>query len=176
VRFVEFLKTTVMLSAGAATALAAVTVLAAANSSDTRVVPFAVGWWVLAALIGLRLGRRAETSPPIARLLASARATNTLPEHRPGAIVLNRLWPLLLFTLLAGGLGFLAPQIPAIATGFALSLALAWRRQHAAVAAIEERDGARFYVRPTSPLRPMSLERTPGFKAFRPEGTNGALT
>jgi hypothetical protein len=176
VRFVEFLRTTVLLSAGAATALAALTVLAAANDSNARLVPFAIGWWVLAALIGLRLGRRAETNPPIARLLAGARATNTLPEHHPGTVVLNRLWPLLLFMLLAGGLGFLAPQIPAIATGFAIIWALAWRRQHAAVAAIEERDGARFYVRPTSPLRPMSLERTPGFKAFRPERTNGALT
>ena len=70
-----------------------------------------------------------------------------LPEHRPGAILLNRLWPLLLFTLLAGGLAFLAPQIPGIAAGFAIIWSLAWRRQHSAVAAIEERDGARFYVR-----------------------------
>ena len=103
--------------------------------------PIAVGWWVLAALIGLRLGRRAETNPPIARLLAGAKASTTLPEHRPGAILLNRLWPLLLFTLLAGGLAFLAPQIPGIAAGFAIIWALAWRRQDAAVAAIEERDG-----------------------------------
>ena len=99
------------------------------------------GWWILAALIGLRLGRRAETTPPIARLLAGARASTALPEHRPGAILLNRLWPLLLFTLIAGGLAFLAPQIPGIAVGFAIIWALAWRRQHAAVAAIEERDG-----------------------------------
>ena len=68
------------------------------------------------------------------------------------------------------------PQVPAIATGFAIIWALAWRRQDAAVAAIEERDGARFYVLRTSPLRPMALERTPGFKALRPEQTNGAVT
>ena len=54
--------------------------------------------------------------------------------------------------------------------------ALAWRRQDAAVAAIEERDGASFYVRRTSPLRPMSLLRTPGFKASRAENVNGAVT
>jgi hypothetical protein len=176
VRFVDFLKTTVMLSGGAATALAAVTVLAAAASSNARLVPLAAGWWVLASLIGLRLGRRAETNPPIARLLAGAKATKTLPEHHPGAILINRLWPLLLFTLLSGGLAFLAPQIPGIGAGFAIVWALAWRRQDGAVAAIEERDGVRFYVRRTSPVRPMALERAPGFKALRPQSFNGAAT
>ena len=83
---------------------------------------------------------------------------------------------LFVFTLIAGGLAFLAPQIPGIAVGFAIIWALAWRRQHAAVAAIEERDGVSFYVRPTSPFHPIALQRTPGFKALRPEPTNGAVT
>jgi len=176
VRFVDFLRTTVLLSAGAATALAAITVLAGGSASNKLLVPIAVGWWLLATVIGLRLGRRAETTPPIARLLSGARATTTLPEHHPSAILLNRLWPLLLVTLLSGGLAFLAPQIPGIAAGFAIIWALAWRRQDAAVAAIEERDGASFYVRRTSPVRPMSLVRTPGFTASRPEHVNGAVT
>ncbi len=180
-RFVELLKTTVLLSAGAATALAAITVLAisgsqASTGSQERLIAAALGWWMLAALIGLRLGRRAETNPPIARLLAGARASTVLPEHRPGTILLNRLWPLLVFTLLAGGLAFLAPQIPGIAVGFAIIWALAWRRQHAAVAAIEERDGVCFHVMHTSPIQPIVLQRTPGFKALRPEPTDGAVT
>ncbi len=179
-RFADFLKTTVMLSGGAATALAAVTVLGAGtqagSSSQTLLVAVAAGWWLVATLIGLRLGRRAEASPPIARLLASARASTALPEHHPSATLLNRLWPLLLFTLIAGGLAFLAPQIPGIAAGFAIIWALAWRRQHAAVTAIEERDGVSFYVRRTSPLRPIALQRTPGFKALRPQPTNGAIS
>ncbi len=136
-----------MLSAGAATALALVTVLAAGANSEEALLPIAVGWWIVATLIGLRLGRRAETNPPIARLLSGARASTALPENHPSAILVNRLWPLLLFTLIAGGLAFLAPQIPGIAAGFAIIWALAWRRQDAAVAAIEERDGAFFYVR-----------------------------
>jgi hypothetical protein len=176
VRFVDFLRTTVLLSAGAATALAVVTVLAGAASSDHTLVFVAAGWWLLASVIGLRLGRRAATSPPIARLLATARTSTSLPELHPSAILLNRLWPLLVFTLLAGGLAFLAPQIPGIAAGFAIIWALAWRRQDAAVAAIEERDGASFYVRRTSPLRPMALLRTPGFKTSRAENVNGAVT
>jgi hypothetical protein len=176
VRFVDFLRTTVLLSAGAATALAAITVLAAGASSERLTAELAVGWWLIAVAAGLRLGRRAQTNPPIARLLAGARASTTLPEHHPGAILVNRLWPLALFTLLSGGLAFLAPQIPGIAAGFAIIWALAWRRQDAAVAAIEERDGASFYVRRTSPVRPMSLTRTPGFKTARPERVGGAVT
>ena len=168
-RFVDFLRTTVLLSAGAATALAGITVIAASATSNTLLAEVAVGWWLIAIGVGLRMGRRAHTNPPIARLLSGARASTTLPEHHPSAILLNRLWPLVLFTLLSGGLAFLAPQIPGIAAGFAIIWALAWRRQDAAVAAIEERDGACFYVRRTSPVRPMSLVRTPGFKAARPE-------
>ncbi len=167
-----------LLSAGAATALAAVTVLAAAGGATTSglLVPVSVGWWLIAAVVGIGMGRRAQTSPPIARLLSGARASTSLPELHPGAILINRLWPLLVFTLLAGGLAFLAPQIPGIAAGFAIIWALAWRRQDGAVEAIEERDGACFYVQRTSPIRPISLLRTPGFMASRPERVNGAVT
>ncbi len=175
-RFVDFLKTTVLLSAGAATALAGVTVIAASSRSEPSLAEIAVGWWLIATATGMRLGRLAQTNPPIARLLSSAQASSSLPEQHPSAILINRLWPLALFTALAGGLAFLAPQIPGIAAGFAIIWALSWRRQDAAVAAIEERDGASFFVRRTSPVRPMALVRTPGFKAARPERVDGAVT
>jgi hypothetical protein len=55
--------------------------------------------------------------------------------------------------------------VAGIATGFAIIWALAWRRQGSAVTAIEERDGARFYVDRTSPLKPIRLVRTPGFRS-----------
>ncbi len=165
-----------LLSAGAATALGLVCVLAGAADANSLVVIVSVGWWVIATVIGLRLGGRAETNPPIARLLAGAQSSSSLPEHHPSAIIVNRLWPLLVFTLLAGGLAFLAPQIPGIGAGFAIIWALAWRRQDAAVAAIEERDGASFYVRRTSALKPMALLRTPGFKSSRAEQLNGAVS
>lgn len=175
-RFVDFLRSTVMLSAGAATALAAVTVLSVGARSQTTPGVLAFAWWFIAAIVGMRMGRRANTSPAIARLLAGAQASSSLPELHPAATLLNRLWPLALFTLLSGGLAFLAPQVPGIAAGFAIIWALSWRRQDAAVAAIEERDGAAFYVRRTSPLGPIALVRTPGFKAARPEPLNGAVS
>ena len=175
-RFSDFLRTTVLISAAAASALAAVTVAAATGTSDDLLVPFAAGWWIVAGLIGIWMGRRAGTTTQIASLLASARTQASLPEVNPARTVLNRLWPLLLMTVGAGALAFVVPQVPAVATGFGIIWALAWRRQASAVTAIEERDGARFYVLRTSPLRPMALERAPGFKALRPEHTNGAVT
>ncbi len=80
-------------------------------------------------------------------------------------MLINRLWPLLVPTVAAGALAFLAPQIPGIATGFAIIWALAWRNQDSAVSAIEERDGVRFYIERTSPFAPIQLVRTPGFKS-----------
>jgi len=165
VRFSDFLRTTVLISAGAATLLAAVTVAGANGNSDDLVVPVAAGWWIAAAAIGVWVGRRNETSPAIATLLASARMQSSLPEVSPARIVLNRLWPLLVSTVGAGALAFVFPQVPAVATGFALIWSLAWRRQASAVTAIEERDGARFYVVRTSPLKPIQLIRTPGFRS-----------
>jgi hypothetical protein len=172
-RFSEFLRTTVLLSAGAASALGVATLASASGSGDDLVVPVAAGWWVLAAAIGMWLGRRAATSPPIASLLAQARTQTSLPEVHPARTLVNRLWPLLVYTIGTGALAFTLPQVPAIAAGFAIIWSLAWRRQSSAVTAIEERDGARFYIEPTSPLEPIRLVRTPGFRSNLME-LNGA--
>jgi hypothetical protein len=163
VRFGDFLRTTVLLSAGSATALAAITVLALSRDFNPVVTYVSGGWWLIATYIGLRLGRGADTSPPIARLLADARHQTMLPELRPGATLVNRLWPLLLMTFAAAAAGVFVPQVPSVATGFGIIWALAWRRQHMAVMAIEQRDSARFYIDKTSPLQPIRLIRTPGF-------------
>jgi hypothetical protein len=164
VRFVDLLRTAVLLSAGAATTLAIITVAGATTDGDDQLVVIAAGWWLVAALIGAFVGRRAQVNQAIGRLLANAKAATMMPEHRPAAVAVNRLWPLLLSTIAAGALGLIAPQIPAIAAGFAVIWALGWRRQESAVRAIEERDGATFYVEPTSPVRPLRLVRTPGFR------------
>jgi hypothetical protein len=164
VRFVDFLRAAVLLCAGAATVLAAVTVVAASRDANDLLVLVVAVWWIVAGMIGTWLGRRAETNSPIARLLASAKSTTSLPEQRPSSLLLNRTWPLLLSTILALGLGLFAPQIPGIACGFAIIGALAWRRQEAAVTAIEERDGVAFYVERTPPHKPIKLIRAPGFR------------
>jgi hypothetical protein len=164
VRFVDFLKATVMLSAGSATFLGTLTVLRVREEADPTLMEVAIAWWLAAALFGVWLGRRNAASPPIARLLADARMQMSLPELRPGLTLLNRLWPLLFSTIGAAALGVFVPQVSAVAAGFAIIWALAWRRQEGAVAAIEERDGFRFYIDKTPPFAPIRLIRTPGLR------------
>jgi hypothetical protein len=166
--FVDLLKTTVLLSAGAATLLAVLTLLGAGTQNDSGVALQGIAWWAIATVIGFVLGRRTDAYPAIARVLAAAKASSTIPEQRPASVLLNRLWPLLLSTIAAGALTIVAPQIPAIFAGGAIIWALYWRHQHSAVTAIERRDGVRFYVDRTSPVAPIALTRTPGFKAYLP--------
>src|SRR5918995_1467075 len=97
-RFVDFLKATVLLCAGAATLLAALTIIGGARTRE------------------------------------------------PGNTLIPVAW---------GG----------VAAGFAIIWALAWRRQDAAVTAIEERDGFRFYVDRTGIFSPIRLIRTRGLAA-----------
>jgi len=163
-RFVDFLRTAVLLFGGAGTALAVAAIAGATRNDDTTAVAVGVGWWTLAAAAGLWLGRRLAPSPGIGRLLAGARSTNTLPEMEPGSVIFNRLWPLGVFTLVSGAVAFLIPQVPAIAAGYAIAVALTWRRQPAAVQAIEERDGVRFYFDKSPPFGAPKLLRTPGLR------------
>jgi hypothetical protein len=162
-KFGDFLKATVLLSAASATLLAALTVVGLQDTLSDTTVYVVFGWWILATVIGSIMGSRAEATHAIANLLAGAKHQQSLPELAPARVLANRLWPLLVVTVAAAVLSVFAPQIGGIAAGFAIIWALAWRRQESAVAAIEERDGVRFYIEHTSPFRAIRLIRTPGF-------------
>ena len=167
-RFREFLRSAVILFGGAATALAIVAVLGAAQADDRVLLGVALAWWVTAAVLGLWLGRRPAATPGIARLLASARSTHSLPELEPGGVLFNRLWPLAAVTVLAGGLGVFVPQVPAVAVGYALLVALIWRKQASAVEAIEHRDGVEYWFDRSSPFGGPKLVRLPGLRKIEP--------
>src|SRR3954447_4400945 len=139
--FCDLLRMTVLLAAGAATALAAVTVLSATSADDTLTLFVAAGWWTVALVGGLVLGRPARAAESMSPVLAHARMATALPSiDNPTRAALARLWPIGAFALIAGGLGIVLPGVAAIGTGFALAVALAWRGREGAVAAIEERD------------------------------------
>jgi hypothetical protein len=160
--FGDLLRSTVLLVAGVATALGAVSVVVANRDSDGVALAVAGGWWLVAAAVGVYLGRSGRAADAMARVLAGARTATSLPPESPGRIAFLRLWPVGLFALVVGGLGWIYPQVAAIGAGYAILIALAWRGREAAVAAIEERDGVRFYVEPSSALEPLRLIRTPG--------------
>lgn len=173
-RFTDFLRTSVLLFAGAATALAAVAIAGASAQDDNTLLYVAVTWWGLGAAAGLWMGRRFETTQGIGRLMANARHSPSLPEQEPGRTIVNRLWPLLIVLAAAAGIAFLIPQVPAIGAGYAILVALAWRKQARAVEAIEDRDGVRFYVERSSPFKPTQLVRTPWMRRIEPAEAAGA--
>jgi hypothetical protein len=168
VRFREFLRVSILIYAASATVLAVVSIVGATRSDSTTLVYVAAVWWCVAVLAGLWLGRRLETTAGVGHLLSEARSTNTLPELEPAAVIFNRLWPVALATVLTGGVGFFLPQAPVVATGFFLLVALAWRRQSSAVAAIEGRDGVEFWFDRSSPFGPPKLLRLPGLRRIQP--------
>jgi len=169
VTFCDLLRMTVLLAAGAATVLAAVTVIAVSGGDDTLTAYVAAGWWTLALVGGIVLGRPARAAVAMSPVLAGARTATALPEiGNPTRAAMARLWPIGAFAVIAGALGFIFPGVAAVGAGFALAVALAWRAREGAVAAIEERDGVRFYVEPGSALQPVKLIRTPGLRRDRP--------
>jgi hypothetical protein len=143
--FVDLLRTTVLLAAGAATVLAAVTAIVVGTTGDTLTLFVALGWWLIALVGGLILGRPSQAGEAMRPVLTQARMAAAMPE-----------------------LGFVFPGVSAVGAGFALAAALMWRAREGAVSAIEERDGVRFYVEPGSALQPVSLIRTPGLRRDRP--------
>ncbi|WP_205696400.1 hypothetical protein [Conexibacter sp. SYSU D00693] len=163
-RFADLLRATVLLSAAAGTTLAVLTVAGATRVQDDALVLVCTAWWAVAGLLGGWLGRGAAASEATATAMATARAQTTLPELRPGVALLNRLWPLLALVVAAGVVALWVPQVAGVATGFLLLWSLLWRRQEAAVRAVEDRDGATFYVERTSPFEPVKLVRVPGFR------------
>jgi hypothetical protein len=160
--FVDLLRVTVLLVAGVATALGTVTVIAANQDADAGVLIFAAAWWAGAAGVGAILGRSRRAGEAMAKVLAGARTATSLPTETAGRITFMRLWPIGAFAVVAGSLAWLWPQVAAVGAGYAILIALAWRRREHAVAAIEERDGVRFYVEPGSAFEPIRLVRTPG--------------
>jgi hypothetical protein len=163
-RFTDFLRTAVLLFGASATVLAAVTIAGAASEGKDTLVYFSLGWWVVATVAGIVIGRRMRVTDGISRLLANARSTPVLPEVEPGRILITRLWALAALTVAGGAVAFLIPQVPAVGAGYALIGALGWRRQGSAVLAIEQRDGVQFYVEPTGPFEPTKLLRVPGYR------------
>jgi len=167
VPYTDLLRLTVFLCGGQATVLGAIATLTASRDGNTTMILVAAVWWLLAVAIGLSLGRPDRAADGVRDALARARTATSLPQESPGRIALGRLWPIGLTALAAGVLGVFFPGVAVVGAGYALLVALAWRTREAAVLAIEQRDGVKFYVLPGSALQPIQLMRTPGLRSDR---------
>lgn len=167
--YTDLLRATVFLVAGVATTLGVISVLLA-QSQQVGSGELAVwgAWWVMAAAFGLLMGTQDRAGEAVLPALRAARTQTSLPAESPTRIALLRLWPIAAFAVLCGIAGALLPQIAAIGAGYAILIALLWRRRESAVTAIEARDGVRFYVEASAAHQPIRLVRTPGLYRDRP--------
>lgn len=174
VTYCDLIRMTVLLSAASATVLAVVTVLAAGGRNDTTTLVVAAAWWPIAFALGAWFGRPTRAADAVRGLLAGARTATALPSDNPGRAALSRLWPVGVFAVASGVVGIFFPGVAAVAAGYGMAVAMAWRSRERAVTAIEERDGVRFYVEPGSALEPVRLVRSPGLRRGRdPSGSPG---
>jgi hypothetical protein len=164
----DLLRVTVLLTGAEATALATITAIAVNRDNDTTTLIVAAAWWLVALAVGLYLGRPGRAADSLRDALARARTATSLPAETPARIALGRLWPVAATAIAAGALGVFFPGVSAIGAGYALLVSLAWHSREAAVLAIEQRDGVKFYVVPNSALRPIQLVRTPGLRGSLP--------
>jgi len=165
--YTDLLRVTVFLTGAEATVLGAITALAAGREGDATTVYVAAGWWLIALVLGLWLGRPSRAADGVRDALARARTATALPEDSPSRISAARLWPIGVTAIVAGVLGLIYPGVAVIGAGYALLVSLAMRTREAAVLGIEHRDGVKFYVVPNSALRPIQLVRTPGLRSDR---------
>jgi hypothetical protein len=165
--YTDLLRLSVFLTAGEATALGAIAALATAKEAEPTTLAIAAAWWLAALAIGLWLGRPARAADGVRDALARAKTSTSLPPETPAQIALRRLWPIAATAVAAGVLGIFFPGVAVVGAGYALLVSLAWHSHEAAVLAIEQRDGVRFYVVPNSARRPVELVRTPGLRSDR---------
>ena len=165
--YTDLLRVTVFITGAEATALGAITAIGANRDGDTTVILVAAAWWLVSLAVGFYLGRPARAAADVRDALVHARTATSLPPESPARIVVGRLWPVALTAIVAGGLGLFFPGVAVIGAGYALIVSLAWHTREAAVLAVEQRDGVKFYVVPNSALKPVELVRSPGLRSDR---------
>jgi hypothetical protein len=163
--YTDLLRASVFITAAEATVLGAITALAANRDGDTTIALIAAGWWLVALAIGMYLSQPHRAADDVRDSLARARTATSLPDQSPARIALSRLWPIGFTAIAAGALGLVFPGVAAVGAGYALIVALAWHTREAAVLGVEHRDGVKFYVVPSHPLKPIELVRTPGLRS-----------
>ena len=165
--YTDLLRVTVFITGAEATVLGAITAIGADRGGAENTILVAVAWWLVSLGVGVYLGRPSRAAGAVRDVLSRARTATSLPQESPARISAGRLWPIAVTAIVAGGLGLFFPGVAAIGAGYALIVSLAWHTREAAVLGVEQRDGVKFYVVPTSALKPVELVRTPGLRSDR---------
>ena len=81
--YTDLLRVAVLLTGAEATALAAITVVAANREADTTTIVVAAVWWLAALAIGFWLGRPSRAADGVRDALMRARTATSLPPESP---------------------------------------------------------------------------------------------
>lgn len=165
--YTDLLRVTVFLTGAEATALGAIAAIGANRDDSAATILIAAVWWLVSLGIGIYLGRPGRAADDVRDALARARTATSLPQSSPARVTVGRLWPIALSAVAAGVLGLFFPGVAVVGAGYALIVSLAWHTREAAVLGVEHRDGVKFYVVPSSALRPVELVRSPGLRSDR---------
>jgi hypothetical protein len=160
-RYSEYLRTSVLLLGTTSIALLVVSAEAVQRDGSISLVIFGAGWLCLATLIGVWMGRGSQVMDSIGTLLSRSRPEPIFPKIEAGAVLITRLWPVLVIAVVSAVVSLWFPQLAIAAAGYGLLWAIAWRKQAMAVEAIEERDAVHFWIVRTPPFKQPKLVRVP---------------
>lgn len=160
-RFCDYLRTTVLLLGSSSIALLVIAIGASVREGSTLLMLVALGWNAVAVVIGMWLGRGQGAMESIRVLLSRSRSEPVFPKIEPGAVLFSRLWPVLVWAVIAGVGSFWIASLPAVTSGYGLIWSLAWRKQPLAVEAIEERDAVHFWIVRSATFHQPKLVRVP---------------
>jgi len=159
VRYCDYLHACVLMIGSAALALIIISAGSLVATGSRLLILLSIAWLVICVGWGLWIGRGEQES--VRALLSRSRPEPVFPKIEPPAVLLSRLWPVLLITLVAAISSYWFPQLAVACAGYGLLWALAWRKQSDAVLAIEERDAVHFWIVRSSPVGPPKLVRVP---------------
>ena len=111
-QYKDLLRGTVLLVAIEATGLAAISAVTINSTGDDKLAALSLGWWLIAIVGGVWLGRPSRTAEVLRGPLAAAKTSTQLPAESPVRIALARLWPIALFAILAGARRAVPPAGP----------------------------------------------------------------
>lgn len=160
-RFCEYLRTTVMLLATTSIALLVIAISAIVRESSSVLLIFTIVWTVASVAIGMWIGRGGAAMESIRVMLSRSRPEPVFPKIEPGAVLITRLWPVLVIALAAAIASIWFPSLAIATSGYGLIWALSWRKQALAVEAIEERDAVHFWIVRTPVFSRPKLVRVP---------------
>lgn len=160
-RFSDYLRASVLLVGSAAFALLLVAAGFILREGSASLIAFSAAWIGVSVLIGVWLGRRDQVMESTGHLLSRSRPEPVFPKIEPAALLMSRLWPVLVIAIFAALAAVFYPQLAVAASGCGVIWSLAWRKQAMAVEAIEDRDAVHFWIVKNGTFKPPKLVRVP---------------